>query len=65
MQADPLYRCWDHICQEAGAGGYMVPGVLPEETIYLSPCGRVFDQQVAKELKGVLSTAADSGVRPL
>ena len=18
MQADPLYRCWDHICQEAG-----------------------------------------------
>ena len=21
MQADPLYRCWDHICQEAGGAG--------------------------------------------
>ena len=42
MQADPLYRCWDHICQEAGERVH---------TIYLSPCGRVFDQQVAKELK--------------
>ena len=42
MQADPLYRCWNHICQEAGERVH---------TIYLSPCGRVFDQQVAKELK--------------
>ena len=42
MQADPLYRCWDHICQEVGERVH---------TIYLSPCGRVFDQQVAKELK--------------
>ena len=42
MQADPLYRCWDHICQEAGERVH---------TIYLSPCGRVFDQQMAKELK--------------
>ena len=42
MQADPLYRCWDHICQEAGHRVH---------TIYMSPCGRVFDQQVAKDLK--------------
>ena len=35
MQADPLYRCWDHICQEAGER---------VRAIYLSPCGRVFDQ---------------------
>ena len=42
MQCDPLYRCWEHICQEAGEKPH---------TIYLSPCGRVFDQQVAKQLK--------------
>ncbi len=40
MQADPLYRCWAHVCEEAGAG----------HTIYLSPCGRTFTQSVAKEL---------------
>ena len=42
MQADPLYRCWEHICQEADHRVH---------TVYMSPCGRVFDQQVAKELK--------------
>jgi len=42
MQADPLYRCWEHICQETGSRGH---------TIYLSPCGRVLNQEVAKELK--------------
>ena len=41
MQADPLYRCWQHVTETAGGG----------RTIYLSPCGRVFDQQVAKQLK--------------
>ena len=35
MQADPLYRCWEHICGETEDRPY---------TIYLSPCGRVFDQ---------------------
>ena len=40
MQADPLYRCWEHVRQTAGEG----------YTIYLSPCGRTFNQQVAKEL---------------
>ena len=42
MQADPLYRCWEHICQELGRRPH---------TIYMSPCGRVFNQEVAKELK--------------
>ena len=41
MQCDPLYRCWEHICTEAGERIH---------TIYMSPCGRVFDQQVAKKL---------------
>ena len=41
MQADPLYRCWQHICDEAGERVH---------TIYLSPCGRTFNQEVAKEL---------------
>ena len=31
MQADPLYRCWQHICDEAGERVH---------TIYMSPCGR-------------------------
>ena len=42
MQADPLYRCWTHVCEEAGSRGH---------TIYLSPCGRTFTQSVARELK--------------
>ena len=41
MQADPLYRCWQHICDEAGGRVH---------TIYMSPCGRVLTQQVAREL---------------
>ena len=41
MQADPLYRCWTHICEETG--------VRPH-TIYMSPCGRVFDQAQARRL---------------
>ena len=43
MQADPLYRCWAHICQETGTRPH---------TIYLSPCGRVFDQGHARRLAG-------------
>lgn len=42
MQADPLYRCWKHICDEAGE---------PIHTIYLSPAGRVFRQADAKRLR--------------
>ena len=43
MQADPLYRCWDHIRE--------VTGDPHPHTIFLSPCGRTFDQSVARELK--------------
>ena len=41
MQADPLYRCWCHVCDEAGA---------PVHTIFLSPCGHVFRQEDARRL---------------
>ena len=40
MQADPLYRCWAHIVEAHGPG----------RTIFLSPCGRTFTQEAAKEL---------------
>ena len=41
LQADPLFRCWEHIC------------ALREDkphTIYLSPCGKTFTQADAKRL---------------
>ena len=43
MQADPLYRCWDHIRE--------ITGEEHPHTIYMSPCGRTFTQSVARELK--------------
>ena len=41
LQADPLYRCWEHIC-----------GLSEDKprTIFLSPCGRTFTQADAKRL---------------
>ncbi|MEL4105755.1 tRNA (guanosine(37)-N1)-methyltransferase TrmD [Oscillospiraceae bacterium WX1] len=42
MQAQPLYDCWKHICDEAGSRVH---------TIYLSPCGTVFTQADAIRLK--------------
>lgn len=42
MQAQPLYDCWRHICDEAGKRIH---------TIYMSPCGKVFCQEDAKRLK--------------
>ena len=41
MQADPLYRCWAHVVEAHGPG----------RTIFLSPCGRTFTQDTARELK--------------
>jgi tRNA (guanine-N1)-methyltransferase len=41
MQADPLYQCWDHICQLYGKRPH---------TIYLSPCGKTYTQADAKRL---------------
>jgi tRNA (guanine37-N1)-methyltransferase len=42
MQAQPLYDCWRHICEDAGERLH---------TIYMSPCGKVFTQDDAKRLK--------------
>lgn len=41
MQADPLYRCWEAACDEAGA---------PVHTVFLSPCGHTFTQADAVRL---------------
>ena len=41
MQADPLYRCWDAVRQQAAN---------PVHTIYLSPCGKTFTQADAIRL---------------
>ena len=42
MQAQPLYDCWKHICEEAGKRVH---------TIYMSPCGKVFKQADAIRLR--------------
>ena len=42
MQADPLYRCWKHICDEAGERIH---------TIFMSPAGKTFCQADARRLK--------------
>ncbi len=41
MQADPLYRGWEVVCDEAGA---------PVHTVYMSPCGHTFTQADAIRL---------------
>ena len=41
LQADPLYRCWEHVCDEA---------MGPVHTVYLSPCGHTFRQADAIRL---------------
>lgn len=41
MQADPIARCFDAVCREAGAHPHL---------IYLSPQGRTLTQQRAREL---------------
>ena len=35
MTADPLYRCWEAVCDQAGG---------PVHTVYMSPCGHTFRQ---------------------
>ena len=42
MQADPLYQCWKHICDEAGERVH---------TIYMSPAGKTFRQADARRLR--------------
>ena len=41
LQADPLYRCWEAVCDEAGGAVH---------TIFLSPCGKTFTQGDARRL---------------
>ena len=41
MTADPLYRCWEAICEDAAG---------PVHTVYLSPCGHTFKQADAIRL---------------
>ena len=41
MQADPLYRCWESICDKAAG---------PVHTVYMSPCGKTFTQADAIRL---------------
>ena len=41
MQADPLYRCWDHVRQQTAGKVH---------TVYLSPCGHTFCQEDAIRL---------------
>ena len=43
LQADPLYRCWAHVCQD-------ITEFERVRTIYLSPCGTVFTQGEARRL---------------
>ena len=43
MQCDPLYRCWCAVCDDIGA---------PVHTIFLSACGKTFNQEKAKQLAG-------------
>jgi tRNA (guanine37-N1)-methyltransferase len=42
LQCDPLYNCWTAVCDEVAA---------PVHTIFLSPCGPVFTQEKAKQLR--------------
>ena len=42
MLAQPLYDCWKSICNDAGR---------PIHTIYMSPTGIVFTQDIARRLK--------------
>ena len=44
MQADPLYRCWEAVCDQAEG---------PVHTVYLSPCGHTFRQEDAIRLSKV------------
>ena len=41
MTADPIYRCWEAVCDQAAG---------PVHTIYLSPCGHTFKQEDAIRL---------------
>ena len=52
MQADPLYRCWEAVCDEAGG---------PVHTVYMSPCGHTFTQADAIRLSKLNNLALVCG----
>ncbi len=54
MQADPLYRCWQHICDEAGGRVH---------TIYMSPAAGA-DPAGGPGAEGAVRPS-DPGLRPL
>lgn len=43
MQADPLYRCHEAVCNAHGGGRHV-------HTVFMSPCGARFDQSHARRL---------------
>jgi len=43
MEAEPVYRCFEHICSEAGRR---------PRVVYLTPQGGVFTQSMAKDFSG-------------
>ncbi|MCR5584366.1 MAG: tRNA (guanosine(37)-N1)-methyltransferase TrmD [Lachnospiraceae bacterium] len=49
MAADPVVRTWEHIVEEVNKGNDKDSQKKPK-TIYLTPWGRKFDQNAAKEL---------------
>ncbi len=51
MAADPVVRTWEHICEEIGqTRSDEKDGVKKPKTVYLTPWGKKFDQNTAKEL---------------
>ncbi len=50
MQAEPVYLCYEDIVRRIGEENAVCENRRPPRVIYLTPQGRVFDQQMAKEL---------------
>ena len=48
MMAPPIYRCYEAICREADEKACDKP--LSRKVVYMSPRGKIFDQEKAKEL---------------
>ena len=43
IEAEPVFRSWQSVCEKIGKEG-------PVRTVYMTPQGRVFNQQLAREL---------------
>lgn len=51
MQCEPVWRCWMDVLKQPDLTAEL-QGVSRPRTIFAGPKGRVFDQQLAKELSG-------------